>query len=70
MVTQRYDVIQGKRRVTLGEVFAESLAKKRKSVAQSKLRTITYVEILACNRSDSRRYKFRNVRGADNQRNV
>jgi hypothetical protein len=70
MVTQRYDVIQGKRRITLGEILVESSPKKRKSVAQSKLRTTTYVEVSACNRSDSGRYKFSNVRGADSQGNV
>jgi hypothetical protein len=69
MVTQRYDVIQGKRRITLGD-FGGKLAKKRKSVAQSKLRTMTYVEVSACNRSDSGRDKFSNVRGADTQGNV
>src|SRR6266446_6020774 len=46
-----------------------NLAKKRKSVAQSKLRTTTYVEVSACNRFDSGRYKFSNVRGADSQGN-
>jgi hypothetical protein len=69
MVTQRYDVIQGKRRITLGD-FGGKLAKKRKSVAQSKLRTTTYVEVSACNHSDSNRYKFSNVRGAGSQGNV
>jgi hypothetical protein len=68
MVTQRYDVIQGKRRIRLGD-FGGKLAKKRKSVAQSKLRTTTYVEVSACNRFDSGRYKFSNVRGADSQGN-
>jgi hypothetical protein len=69
MVTQRYDVIQGKRRITLRD-FGGKLAKKRKNVAQSKLRTMTYVEVSARNRSDSGRYKFSNVRGADSQGNV
>jgi hypothetical protein len=69
MVTQRYDVIQGKSRITLGD-FGGKVAKKRKGVAQSKLRTTTYVEVSACNRSDSGRYKFSNVRGADSQGNV
>ena len=69
MVTQRYDVIQGKRG-DAGRVLMERPAKKRKSVAQSKLRTTTYVEVPACNRSDSGRYKFSNVRGAESQRNV
>jgi hypothetical protein len=51
-------------------ILVEKLAKKRKSMAQSKLRTTTYVEVLACNRSDSGRYKFNNVRGAGSQGNV
>ena len=46
MVTQRYDVIQGKRRIRLGD-FGGKLAKKRKNVAQSKLRTTTYVAVRA-----------------------
>jgi hypothetical protein len=54
---------------TLGD-FGGKLAKKRKSMAQSKLRTTTYVEVLACNRFDFGRYKFNNVRGADSQGNV
>jgi hypothetical protein len=69
MVTQRYDVIQGKRRITLGD-FGGKARQKRKNVAQSKLRTTTYVEVSACNRSDSGRYKFSNVRGVDSQGNV
>jgi hypothetical protein len=69
MVTQRYDVIQGKRGVTLGSLVGR-LAKKRKSVAQSKLQTITYVEVSACNRSDSGRYKFGSVPSADSERNI
>jgi F420-0:gamma-glutamyl ligase-like protein len=69
MVTQRYDVIQWKRRISWG-ILVGKLAKKRKSVAQSKLRTMTYVEVSARNRSDSGRYKFSNVRGADSQGNV
>jgi len=69
MVTQRYDVIQGKREAALGS-FGGNASKKRKIVAQSKLRTITYVEVSACNRSDSGRYKFSSVRGADSQGNV
>jgi hypothetical protein len=51
-------------------ILVETLAKKRKSMAQSKLRTTTYAEVLACNRSDSGRYKFSNVRGAGSQGNV
>jgi hypothetical protein len=48
----------------------EKLAKKRKSVAQSKLQTTTYVEVWARNRSDSGRIKFSNVRDAGSQGNV
>lgn len=51
-------------------ILVEKLAKKRKSMAQSKLRTTTYVEDLACNRSDSGCYKFSNVRSAGSQGNV
>jgi len=69
MVTQRYDVIQGKREAGLA-VLVETPAKKRKIVAQSKLQTITDVEVSACNRSDSGRYKFSSVLGADSQGNV
>jgi hypothetical protein len=69
MVTQRYDVIQGKRRISWG-ILVEKPAKKRKSVAQSKLRTTTYAEVSARNRSDYGRHKFSNVRGADTQGNV
>jgi hypothetical protein len=58
----------------LGDCGTKARAQKKKKrgagVAQSKLPTITYVEVLACNRSDSGRYKFSNVRGADNQRSV
>ncbi len=54
---------------TLGD-FGGKLAKKKKNVAQSKLRTTTYAEVLACNRSDFGRYEFSNVRGADSQGNV
>jgi hypothetical protein len=69
MVTQRYDVIQGKRRISWG-ILVEKLANKRKRVAQSKLRTTTYVEVSARNHSDSGRYKFSNVRGANTQGHV
>ena len=51
-------------------ILVGKLAKKRKSVAQSKLRTMTYVEVSARNRSDSGRHKFSSVRGADSQGNV
>jgi len=64
-----FEIRDPRRRITLRE-FGGTLAKKRKSVAQSKLRTTTYVEVLACYRSDSGRIKFSNVRDAGSQGNV
>jgi hypothetical protein len=53
MVTQRSDVIQGKRRISLGSSLPERLPKKEKAWRSLSFGTITYVEALVCNRSAS-----------------
>src|SRR5437660_231316 len=53
-----------------GSSLAERLPKKEKAWRSLSFRIMTYVEVLACNRSDSGHHKFSSVRGACSWRGV